>query len=126
MTGSVNQLGEIQPIGGVNEKIEGIYRVCRGRGITGEEGVMIPRANVKNLMLDAPVIEAVRRRRFHIYAVSTIDEGIEVLTGVPAGRRRKDGTWTPGSINARVERRLDELQRVVRTEGVRTSYDREI
>ncbi len=126
VTGSVNQLGEIQPIGGVNEKIEGIYRVCKGRGLIGEEGVMIPRANVKNLMLDAEVIDAVRRKKFHIYAVSTIDEGIEVLTGVSAGRRRKDGFWTPGSINDRVERRLAELQRVIRSEGVKTAYDREI
>jgi predicted ATP-dependent protease len=109
VTGSVNQLGELQPIGGVNEKIEGVFRICDERGLTGEEGVMIPAANVRNLMLTAEVIEAVSRGRFHIHAVSHVDEGIEVLTGVPAGRQRKDGTWTPGSVNEHVARRLAEL-----------------
>jgi lon-related putative ATP-dependent protease len=112
VTGSVNQLGEIQPIGGVNEKIEGVFRICQERGLTGEEGVMIPEANVKNLMLDREVIEAVRQGRFHVYAVSHVDEGIEVLTGIPAGRRRKDGRWTPGSVNDHVARRLTELVHV--------------
>jgi lon-related putative ATP-dependent protease len=123
VTGSVNQLGEVQLIGGVNEKIEGIFRVCRERGLSGEQGVMIPRANVANLMLSREVIEAVAAGRFHVYAVSTIDEGIEVLTGVAAGARRKDGAWTPGSINDRVERRLAELGEVVRTRGVITAHD---
>jgi len=109
VTGSVNQLGEIQPIGGVNEKIEGVFRICRERGLTGEEGVMIPAANVMNLVLDREVIEAVRRGAFHIHAISHVDEGIEVLTGVPAGRPRKDGGWTPGSVNYHVSRRLAEL-----------------
>ena len=109
VTGSVNQLGEIQPIGGVNEKIEGVFRICEERGLTGEEGVMIPMANVKNLMLDNEVIEAVSRGLFHVHAVSHVDEGIEVLTGVPAGRQRKDGSWTPGSVNEHVARRLAEL-----------------
>jgi predicted ATP-dependent protease len=126
VTGSVNQLGEVQPIGGVNDKIEGIFRVCEKRGLTGEEGVMIPAANVKNLMLSREVIQAVKKGRFNIYAVSTIDEGIEVLTGVPAGTHRADGTWTEGSINARAQQRLAELQKVIRKDGVVTSLDREV
>lgn len=126
VTGSVNQLGEVQPIGGVNEKIEGIFRVCQRRGLNGEQGVLIPRANVKNLMLSREVIAAVRDGRFHVYAVSTIDEGIEVLTGLPAGKRRSDGSWTPGSISDRVDRRLHELQEVVRTRGVTTALDGQI
>ena len=123
VTGSVNQLGEVQPIGGVNTKIEGIFRICSDRGLTGKEGVMIPRTNMKNLMLSNNVIEAVRAGTFSIYAVSSVDEGIEILTGVPAGKRRKDGTWTPGSINDRVQKRLQELQDVVVGEGVRTRLD---
>jgi lon-related putative ATP-dependent protease len=126
VTGSVNQLGEVQPIGGVNEKIEGIFRVCQRRGLNGEQGVLIPRSNVRNLMLSREVIEAVRAQRFSVHAVSTIDEGIEVLTGVPSGKRRADGSWTPGSISDRVERRLRELQEVVRTRGVITSLDSEL
>ncbi len=114
VTGSVNQLGELQPIGGVNEKIEGVFRIFRDRGLTGEEGVMIPMANVKNLMLDAEVIDAVRKGLFHIHAVSHVDEGIEVLSGVPAGRQRQDGTWTPGSVNEAVARRLAHLAGVTR------------
>jgi len=106
----------VQPIGGVNEKIEGVFRVAQSRGLTGNEGVMIPRSNVRNLMLRRDVIEAVRAGKFHVYAVSTIDEGIEVLTGTEAGRRRRDGTWTPGSINDRVQRRLEELLARVREE----------
>lgn len=127
VTGSVNQLGEIQPIGGVNEKIEGVFRVCKERGLTGAEGVVIPQANVKNLMLDAEVIDAVKAGDFHIYAVSTIDEGIEVLTGLSAGTLRADGTWTPGSINALVAEKLASLLGVVASErGVQTALDLEL
>lgn len=126
VTGSVNQLGEVQPIGGVNDKIEGIFRVCKSRGLTGEEGVMIPSANVKNLMLSKEVIQAVRSGKFHVYAVPTIDEGIEVLTNVPAGTPGPKGAWTEGSINARVQDRLAELQEVVRKKGVVTMLDREV
>jgi len=126
VTGSVNQLGEVQPIGGVNEKIEGVYRVAKSRGLNGHHGVLIPRTNARHLMLDREVIDACRRGMFHIYAVSTVDEGIEVLTGVRAGRRRKDGSWSPGSINDRVQRRLAELQEVVRHSGVTTSLDRDL
>jgi lon-related putative ATP-dependent protease len=117
VTGSVNQLGEVQPIGGVNEKIEGVFRMCKARGLTGAEGVMIPSTNVINLMLSREVIDAVRNGKFHIYSVSTIDEGIEVLTGRPAGRLRQDGSWTPGSINDLVQRRLGQLVELIGNTG---------
>ena len=94
VTGSVNQKGEIQAIGGVNEKIEGYFEICKLRGLTGEQGVMIPKENIENLNLNNEVIDAVKNNKFHIYAISTIDEGIEVLTGVPAGEIN-----IPGTIN---------------------------
>ncbi|HKK00697.1 MAG TPA: ATP-binding protein [Desulfuromonadales bacterium] len=106
VTGSVNQRGQIQPIGGVNEKIEGFFTVCRAKGLSGGQGVIIPIQNVKNLMLKDEVIEAVRQRQFHIWAVATVDEGIEILTGLPAGARQADGGWPPGSLNDKVDRRL--------------------
>jgi lon-related putative ATP-dependent protease len=109
VTGSVNQLGEVQPIGGVNEKIEGVFDMCAHRGLTGDQGVMIPAPNIKNLILKKDVVDAVRLGKFHIYAVSTIDEGIEVLTGVRAGRRRTGGKWEKDSINDRVQRKLEEF-----------------
>ena len=109
VTGSVNQKGEIQPIGGVNQKIEGFFQVCQAKGLNGEQGVMIPRRNLRNLMLRPEVVDAVRNGQFHVYAVSTIDEGIEVITGVAAGRRRKDGTYPGGSINRRVDEQLKEM-----------------
>ena len=93
----------------MNEKIEGIFKVCERRGLTGEEGVLIPVPNVRNLMLRAEVVEAVRAGKFNIFAVSTIDEGIEVLTGVPAGVKNADGSWEKDSINDRVQRRLREF-----------------
>ena len=106
VTGSVNQHGEVQAIGGVNEKIEGFFDVCVKRGLTGRQGVLIPCANVKHLMLRADVVTAVREGRFHIHAIDTIDRGIEVLTGIPAGERQGDGHFPEGSVNARVEARL--------------------
>lgn len=99
VTGSVNQKGQIQPIGGVNEKIEGFFQICKMRGLDGSHGVMIPVQNVNNLQLSDEVVEAVKNKQFHIYAVSTIEEGIEVLTGVPAGKRDKDGKFPAGTIN---------------------------
>lgn len=99
VTGSVNQKGEIQPIGGVNEKIEGFFHICKMRGLDGSHGVMIPIQNVKNLNLSDEVVEAVKVGNFHIYAVSTIEEGIEVLTGVPAGKKDKTGGFPAGTIN---------------------------
>ncbi len=109
VTGSVNQLGEIQPIGGVNEKIEGFFKICRAKGLTGEQGVIIPKANVRNLMLDDEVIEAVKKGQFHIYPVATIEEGIEILTGKRAGKRQKNGKFPKGTVFEAVERKLDEM-----------------
>jgi predicted ATP-dependent protease len=106
VTGSVNQNGEIQAIGGINYKIEGFFDVCRLKGLTGQQGVLVPRANLRNLMLRSDVVEAAKAGKFHIYAVSTIDEGIEVLSGVPAGERRGDGGYPAGSVNERVQKKL--------------------
>ena len=99
VTGSVNQKGEIQPIGGVNEKIEGFYEICKMKSLTGEQGVIIPVHNVRNLHLRDEIIESVKKGKFHIYAVRTIDEGIEILTGVPAGKKDKNGKFPAGTIN---------------------------
>ena len=99
VTGSVNQKGEIQPIGGVNEKIEGFYNICKLKGLNGKHGVIIPIQNVVNLSLSDEIVESVRKHEFHIYAISTIEEGIEILTGVPAGRRDSFGTFPAGSVN---------------------------
>ncbi len=106
VTGSVNQKGQIQPIGGVNEKIEGFYHICEMRGLDGSHGVMIPKQNVKNLQLSDDVIESVKNGLFKIYAISTIDEGIEILTGVPAGKKDKNGKFPAGSINYLVYEKL--------------------
>ena len=109
VTGSVNQLGQVQAIGGVNEKIEGFFDVCQARGLTGEQGVLIPAANVNHLMLRQDVVAAVEQEKFHIYSVETIDQGIELLTGLPAGELDETGHYPAGSINARVQARLTEL-----------------
>jgi predicted ATP-dependent protease len=106
VTGSVNQMGEVQAVGGVTTKIEGYFHTCRLAGLTGEQGVVIPFTNVPSLVLEEEVVEAVRAGRFHLYAVRTVEEGIELLTGVSAGRRRPDGSWQPGTIHALVEERL--------------------
>ena len=99
VTGSVNQKGEIQPIGGVNDKIEGFYQVCKMRGLDGTHGVIIPTQNVKNLSLSDEIIQAVKNKKFHVYAISTIEEGIEILTGVPAGKKDINGKFPAGSVN---------------------------
>jgi len=109
VTGSVNQKGEVQPIGGVNEKVEGFYYVCKALGLTDRQGVMVPQQNLRNLMLNDEVSEAIRNGRFHIWAVRTIDEGLEVLTGVPAGQADAEGNYPEGTVNFRVSKRLDEL-----------------
>ncbi|MCB1472547.1 MAG: AAA family ATPase [Rhodobiaceae bacterium] len=107
VTGSVNQFGEVQAIGGVNEKIEGFFDVCMARGLTGRQGVLIPKSNIKHLMLRPDVVEACCNGEFAVYPVSSIDEGIALLTGVPAGELQADGRFPPDSINARVEARLE-------------------
>ncbi len=117
VTGSVNQKGEVQPIGGVNEKIEGYYDLCHIRGLDGEQGVLIPARNVPHLMLRKDVVEAVEKGRFHVWAVRTIEEGIEILSGVPAGARGADGLYPQGSVFERVDARLRELARAVREFG---------
>jgi lon-related putative ATP-dependent protease len=109
VTGSVNQKGEIQPIGGVNQKIEGFFQVCKAKGLNGHQGVMIPHQNIRNLMLRDEVVDAVRQGRFHIYAVHTVDEGMEVLTSMEAGEKREDGTYPEDSINHRVDKQLKEM-----------------
>lgn len=112
VTGSVNQKGQIQPIGGVNEKIEGFFQICKLRGLTGEHGVMIPIQNVNNLQLSDEIVEAVKNKKFHIYSVSTIEEGIEVLTGVPAGKKDKDGKFPAGTVNYKVYEKLKKYAKI--------------
>lgn len=111
VTGSMNQNGDVQPIGGVNFKIEGFFDVCRARGLTGTQGVLIPSANVKDLMLRDDVIEAVKGGTFHIYPVAVVDEGIELLTGVRAGKKLPPGRFEPGTVNGLVDGRLREYAR---------------
>ena len=113
VTGSVNQKGEIQPIGGVNEKIEGFFQICKMRGLSGEHGVIIPIQNVRNLHLNDEVVDAVKNGLFHIYAISTIDEGIEILTGVPAGKKDKYGKFPAGTINYLANEKLTKYAQYV-------------
>jgi lon-related putative ATP-dependent protease len=117
VTGSVNQRGEVQAVGGVNEKIEGFFKICQARGLTGDQGVLIPAANVRHLMLREEVVDAIRAGRFHVYAVRTIDEGIELLTGTPAGTRGADGMYPAHTVNERVSRRLRAFFDLVRVYG---------
>jgi predicted ATP-dependent protease len=114
ITGSVNQRGELQAIGGVNEKIEGFYSVCKALGLTGDQGVIIPSRNLKHLMLNDRVVEAVASGQFHVYAASTVDEAMEILTGQPAGELQPDGKYTAGSINAAVMKRLTDMNEKLR------------
>lgn len=114
VTGSVNQYGEVQAIGGVNEKIEGFFDLCVARGLTGEQGVLIPKANIADLMLRQEVVDAVRAGTFHIYPISTIDEGIELLTGVPAGSPDENGQYLEGTVNRQVITRLTNFAQKVR------------
>jgi lon-related putative ATP-dependent protease len=114
VTGSVSQKGEVQAIGGVNQKIEGYYETCKAIGLTGEQGCMIPWANVRNLMLKEEVVQAIKDGKFHVWPVRTIDEGIEVLTGVKAGERKDDGTYEEGTINYLVQQRLAAMAMAVK------------
>ncbi len=120
VTGSVNQRGEIQAIGGVNEKIEGFFALCRARGLDGTHGVMIPKANEQHLMLRPDVVAAVEGGKFHVFSVATIDEGVELLTGTPAGERQGDGAYPSGTINRRVEDRLVAFAEARRKFGLAT------
>jgi lon-related putative ATP-dependent protease len=108
VTGSINQKGEIQPIGGATEKVEGFYAICQARGLTGTQGVMIPAANVRHLMLREEIVQAVADGQYHVWPVATIDEGLELLTGVPAGERGADGAYTEGSVHHAAQSRLRE------------------
>ncbi len=124
VTGSVNQLGRVQPIGGVNYKIEGFYAVCKAKGLTGDQGVMIPKSNERHLMLSDEVVTAVREGRFHIWSVATIDEGIEILTGMPAGERTEDGSWPENTVNGLVDRRLREMLKQMKKFGASEKDER--
>jgi len=120
VTGSVNQKGEVQAIGGVNQKIEGFYDCCLKKGANKSQGVIIPESNVKDLMLRKDVVEAVKKGQFHVYPVKTIDEGIEILTGKKAGERKADGTYPKGTINYLVNKKLRDL-----AEGLKSFGDKE-
>ncbi len=119
VTGSVNQKGQIQPIGGVNEKVEGFYHVCKAHGLTGDQGVIIPHQNVRNLMLKREVVEAIRDGRFHIYPVETIDQAVEIITGMESGERDSSGRFKEGTVNYLVDKRLGEFVEEFRKLGAR-------
>lgn len=123
VTGSVNQLGQVQAIGGVNEKIEGFFDVCRERGLTGSQGVLIPAANVKHLMLRGDVVEAAAAGKFHVYPIETVAQGITLLTGSPAGERDAAGRYPDGTINAMVENRLSEFAQSRRRFAIRDTQE---
>jgi predicted ATP-dependent protease len=117
VTGSVNQMGQIQPVGGISEKVEGFYEVCKKLGLSGTQGVIIPRQNLPNIILKRELQEAVSAGSFHIYAIETIDEGLEILTGMEAGLRGSDGHYPSGSLNALVEERLKAMAYLVKEFG---------
>ena len=114
VTGSVNQQGDVQAIGGVNQKIEGFFDVCKAKGLTGTQGVIIPQDNVKDLMLREDVVQAVARGQFHIYPITTIEQGIEILTGLCAGKPGEDGKFEEDSVNALADARLLQLAREIK------------
>ena len=118
VTGSVNQMGEVQAIGGVNEKIEGFFDVCRASGLTGKQGAIIPASNVKHLMLRPDIVAAADAGLFHVHAIGHVDQGIELLTGRKAGTRGADGHFEAGTINALVEERLLHYARLRRRFGL--------
>ena len=123
VTGSVNQHGEIQAIGGVNEKIEGFFDICRARGLSGTQGVLIPKSNIQHLMLRRDVIEACTQGRFAVYPVATADQGIALLSDRPAGSRSSDGCYEAGSVNRLVEDRLQTFARIRQSFGQRVLGD---
>ncbi|MHA2067189.1 MAG: Lon-insertion domain-containing protein, partial [Candidatus Thorarchaeota archaeon] len=113
VTGSVDQHGRIQAVGGINEKIEGFFELCKAKGLTGHQGILIPKANIQNLMLTDEVVKAVSAGSFHIYAIETVDEGIELLTGVPAGRRQENGGFPQGTINSFIDETLLRMAKIM-------------
>jgi len=117
ITGSINQKGEIQPIGGVNEKIEGFFEICNKRGLTGEQGVIIPIQNVTNLMLNNEIRDAAKKGMFHIYAIKSVEEGLELLMGYSAGKIERDGLYTKNSIYRAVEDKLEAYFKYDKAEG---------
>ncbi|MCL5123510.1 MAG: hypothetical protein M1511_03225 [Deltaproteobacteria bacterium] len=114
VTGSVNQNGEVQAIGGVNQKIEGFFKVCKSMGLTGRQGVMIPKSNIGDLALNSEVIEAVKDGQFSIWQIDHVDVGIELLTGIPAGSKDENGIYPEGTINCLVNQKLEDLARGIR------------
>jgi len=123
VTGSVNQKGEIQPIGGVNEKIEGFFDVCKTDGLTGTQGVIIPERNVQELMLRNDVVQAVQEGKFHVYAIKKVEDGIEILTGLSSGERGADGEYPEGTVNFLVDKRLDEMTEKMREYAEKYRHD---
>jgi predicted ATP-dependent protease len=117
VTGSVSQKGEIQPVGGVTKKIEAFFHICKAKGLNGKQGVIIPEKNVRNLMLKEEVVEAIDKGLFHIWPISRIEEGIEILTGMKAGALLPDGTYEEGSFFRKVDDRLREMIEIVRKFG---------
>jgi len=117
VTGSINQMGEIQPVGGITEKVEGFYRICSKIELTGTQGVIIPEQNVVNLILSEEVMEIIREGKFHIYPIRTVDEGMELLTGMEAGKRASDGTFPPGTVNYLIEKTLEQMANSVKNYG---------
>ena len=113
VTGSINQLGEIQPIGGATEKIEGFFDLCRAKGLTGEQGVIIPAQNVDDLMLKEEIVAAVQENKFHIYSVRTVEEGVELLSGIPAGMLDAEGKYTEGSVFRKVQQKLEKYNKSI-------------
>lgn len=114
VTGSINQKAEVQPVGAINEKIEGFFEVCKQVGLTGEQGVVIPKSNEQNLMLKQEIVNAVKEKKFHVWSVSTIDEGIQILLGHPAGNQLKNKSFTKNSVHYLVDKRIDELNKNIK------------
>ena len=125
MTGSINQHGEIQAIGGVNEKIEGFFDICARRGLSGDQGVIVPAANRLHLMLNRDVREAVEQGRFRVYPANTVEDVMQLLSGLEPGVADAEGRYPPGSFNFLVQQRVEELQRAARRLGKRLDDDAE-
>lgn len=115
VTGSINQMGDIQPIGGVNQKIEGFFDVCKAQGLTSRQGVLIPSQNMRHLMLRKDVVTAVEKKKFHIYAVDNVDEGIEILMGIKAGKQGKDGKYPAGTLHGKVQKKLQKMAQILKS-----------